>query len=126
MYRVKIVKDFSSAHNLREYKGNCENLHGHNWKVEAYLKCVELDSLGMVDDFRNFKRHLKGILDELDHVYINELDYFKVVNPTSENLAKYIFDKLALCYVDKDDNRVSVDKIVVWENFDSAAEYSLS
>ncbi len=118
MYRVKIVKDFSSAHNLREYKGNCENLHGHNWKVEAFLKSETLNSLGMVEDFRDFKKHLKEILDELDHVYLNELEYFKVVNPTSENIAKYIYDKLAVHYGEK------VDKIIVWENFDSAAEYS--
>ncbi len=118
MYRVKIIKDFSSAHNLREYQGNCENLHGHNWKVEAYLKSKELDSLGMVEDFRNLKRELKAILDELDHVYLNELEYFKVVNPTSENISKYIFDKLAVYYGDK------VDKVIVWENVDSASEYS--
>ena len=118
MYRVKIIKDFSSAHNLREYQGNCENLHGHNWKVEAYLKSPKLNKLGMVEDFREFKKHLKVLMDELDHKYINELEYFQTVNPTSENIAKYIFDKLAVIYGDK------MDRVVVWENDDSSAEYS--
>ena len=118
MYRVKIKTHFSSAHNIREYKGNCENLHGHNWKVEASLKSENLDHLGMVEDFREFKKHMRSIMEDLDHKYINELEYFKTVNPTSENIAYYIFKRLASVYGDK------TEKVVVWENDDSAAEYS--
>lgn len=118
MYRVRVKSHFSSAHNLREYQGNCENLHGHNWKVEAYLKSETLDKLGMVEDFKKFKKHLKVIMDSMDHTYINELEYFKTVNPTSENMAKYIYDRLAENYGSK------VDKVVVWETDTSAAEYS--
>ena len=77
MYKVRIKSHFSSAHNLREYQGACERLHGHNWKVEAYLKSKTLDKLGMVEDFKMFKKHLNVIMDELDHEYINELEYFK-------------------------------------------------
>ena len=118
MYRVRIKSHFSSAHNLREYQGACERLHGHNWKVEAYLKSETLDKLGMVEDFKMFKKHLNVIMNELDHEYINELEYFKTVNPTSENMTKYIFDELAAAYGEK------VDKVIVWETDTSAAEYS--
>ena len=118
MFRVRIKTHFSSAHNLREYQGNCERLHGHNWHVEAYLKSETLNNLGMVEDFKDFKKHLKVIIDSLDHVYINEIEYFKTVNPTSENLAKYIYDKLAEHYGDK------VDKVIVWETANASAEYS--
>ncbi len=117
MYRVKIRTNFSSAHNLREYKGNCENLHGHNWKVEAYLKSETLDRLGMVEDFREFKRNMRAIMEDLDHKYINEIEYFKTVNPTSENIARYIFMRLEAVYGKK------TDRVIVWENDDSAAEY---
>lgn len=117
MHRVKIRTNFSSAHNLREYKGNCENLHGHNWKVEAYLKSETLDNLGMVEDFREFKKNMRIIMDDLDHKYINEIEYFKTVNPTSENIARYIFERLEVIYGAK------TDKVIVWENDDSAAEF---
>ncbi len=117
MYRVKIKTDFSSAHNIREYNGKCENLHGHNWKVEAYLKSSTLDRLGMVEDFREFKKHMRVIMNDLDHVYINELEYFKTINPTSENIAYYIFQRLKETYGNK------VERVIVWENDDTAAEY---
>lgn len=117
MYRVKIKTHFSSAHNIREYKGNCENLHGHNWKVEATLKSETLDKLGMVEDFREFKKHMRLIMEDLDHKYINELEYFKTVNPTSENIAYYIFKRIQEVYGEK------AESVVVWENDDSAAEY---
>ncbi len=118
MYKVRIESHFSSAHNLREYQGECEKLHGHNWKVEAYLKSEKLNNLGMVEDFKIFRKHLNAIMDELDHEYINELEYFKTINPTSENIAQYIYDKLANHYNDM------VDKVIVWETDTSAAEYS--
>ena len=102
----------------RHYKGNCENLHGHNWKVEATLKSDNLDRLGMVEDFRELKKHMRAIMEELDHKYINELEYFKAVNPTSENIAFYIFKRLKSIYGDR------AEKVVVWENDDSSAEYS--
>jgi 6-pyruvoyltetrahydropterin/6-carboxytetrahydropterin synthase len=117
MYKVKIISDFSSAHNLRGYEGNCENLHGHNWKVEAYLKGDTLDNVGMLVDFRVFKKALKTILDDLDHKYLNEHPYFEVVNPTSENIAKYIFDELSKTFTGM------VDKVVIWESDMAAAEY---
>lgn len=108
---------FSSAHNLRGYEGNCERLHGHNWKVEVELQGDKLDNIGMLVDFKILKRSLKKILDELDHTYLNEHNYFKDVNPTSENMAKYIFDRL------KNDFGDLVYKVSVWESHNAVAEY---
>jgi 6-pyruvoyltetrahydropterin/6-carboxytetrahydropterin synthase len=94
MYKIKIEGDFSSAHNLRGYKGKCEELHGHNWKVEVVVVSSKLDKIGMVMDFKSLKEKLFTLLEKLDHKYLNNLDYFKKVNPTSENIAKYLFDNL--------------------------------
>lgn len=118
MYRVKIKKDFSSAHNLRGYQGNCENLHGHNWKVEATLCGTELDNIGMLVDFRVFKKALKEIMDDLDHKYLNEHPAFTVINPTSENIARYIFEELEKTF------HAMVENVNVYENDDACASYS--
>ncbi len=117
MYEVKVEKHFSSAHKLREYKGRCENLHGHNWKVEVSVKSKSLDKIGLVVDFRELKEKLTKVLKALDHTYLNELDYFKKINPTSENIAKYVFDSL------KSQN-LTPSKVIVWESEGSSASYS--
>ena len=117
MYRVRTFMYFSSAHNLRNYDGNCENLHGHNWKVEAFLESETLDKDGLLVDFKVLKSELKKILKNLDHKYINDLDYFKKVNPTSENIAFYVYSELKKVFGD------IAKKVVVWESENSAAEY---
>lgn len=116
MYSIKVESSFSSAHNLREYKGKCEELHGHNWKVEVILKSARLDKTGMLVDFHIVKKHLVAVLEELDHKYLNTLPYFKKVNPTSENIAYYIFKKLR-------SRGVKVSAVTVWENVTSSATY---
>lgn len=95
MYEVSIFLEFSAAHQLRNYRGRCENLHGHNWKVEVSIHTKELDKIGMVIDFKKLKDKTRMVLDRLDHIYLNELPYFKKNNPTSENIARYIYDKLS-------------------------------
>ncbi|GAB7141172.1 6-carboxytetrahydropterin synthase QueD [Deferribacterales bacterium RsTz2092] len=119
MYRITVTKDFSSAHNLRGYEGNCENLHGHNWVIKAAFVGDKLNELGMLVDFRLVKAWLKEILDALDHRYLNELEMFKTMNPTSENIAKYIYDELT----NRASALVTVDSVVVYENADACAEY---
>lgn len=94
MFEVSIAMDFSAAHNLKGYQGKCEALHGHNWKVEVSLGSEQLDKIGMVEDFKVVKEKLRGILDLFDHKYLNVLPYFKKRNPTSENIAKLIYQKL--------------------------------
>jgi 6-pyruvoyltetrahydropterin/6-carboxytetrahydropterin synthase len=90
MFEIKVKATFSSAHNLRNYRGKCEHLHGHNWNVEAVFAYKSLDSDGMAIDFREAKSMLKDSIEDLDHSYLNDLSSFKKVNPTSENIAKFI------------------------------------
>ena len=117
MYEIKVQSSFSAAHNLRNYCGKCENLHGHNWKVEAAFAYKSLDKDGMAVDFREAKGLLKAVLERFDHSYLNELDYFKKVNPTSENTAKLIFEAIKK----RNKNIVAVS---VWENETSCATYT--
>ena len=118
MYEVKIKADFSAAHNLREVGGKCESLHGHNFTVEAAVESASLDENGMVIDFRHLKTKTKEILDTLDHKYLNELPFFRSANPSSENLAAYIFDELAKA-IDRGSRRVIW--VSVWESETSRA-----
>ena len=96
MYSVKVQDTFCGAHFLRNYKGKCEKLHGHNWSVKAILGTDELDEVGIAYDFKLLKKDLNEIVDLYDHEFLNEIPPFdKQLNPTSENLAKYIFEQLA-------------------------------
>ena len=116
MYSLKVEGSFSSAHNLRGYKGKCEDLHGHNWRVEIVVKSLGLDNIGMVLDFKFLKKKLNVVLEEMDHKYLNKLVYFKKINPTSENIAKYIYNKLKI--------RIPLlSSVTVWENSTSSATY---
>ncbi len=119
MYSLKVEGNFSSAHNLRGYKGKCESLHGHNWRVEIIVKSGNLNNIGMVLDFKYLKQKLNAVLEEMDHKYLNKLSYFKKmngVNPTSENIAEYIYKKLK--------KKIPwLNCVTVWENNTSSATY---
>jgi 6-pyruvoyltetrahydropterin/6-carboxytetrahydropterin synthase len=116
MFLIKVEGTFSAAHNLRGYKGKCEALHGHNWKVEAAVASGTLDKAGMVMDFTHLKRRLNTVLKQFDHQYINNIPYFKKNNPTSENIARYIYERLR--------PRVpGLKTVTVWENATSSAAY---
>jgi 6-pyruvoyltetrahydropterin/6-carboxytetrahydropterin synthase len=117
MFNVRVEGNFSSAHNLRAYKGKCESLHGHNWRVEAVVSGRGLDKAGMLIDFKILKKRLNACLEKLDHAYLNEIPYFEKVNPTSENIAKYIYDALR--------RRIkNIKSVTVWENSASCATYT--
>jgi 6-pyruvoyltetrahydropterin/6-carboxytetrahydropterin synthase len=120
MFILKIVTDFSSAHSLRDYPGDCANMHGHNWKVEVLVSSKELDESGMVIDFRKIKQQTKKVISKLDHRYLNEVKPFDKVNPTAENLAKYLYEE-----IDKNitNDKVIVYKVIVWENSRYSASY---
>ena len=91
MYEVYVKTHFSAAHALRGYPGDCARTHGHNWIIEVYVKCQELDGIGIGVDCRNIKKAVKEVLSGLDHFDLNDLPAFKKVNPTSENIAKFLY-----------------------------------
>ena len=117
MFEIKVKADFSAAHNLRNYEGKCEKLHGHNWIVEAVFRYKKLDENGLAIDFRIAKEALKSAVESLDHSYLNELEFFEKTNPTSENIAKFIYDSMKKKIGD-------IYSVAVWENEKSCAVYS--
>lgn len=119
MYEVMIKTEFASAHNLKFYKGACEALHGHNWKVEITVVTDKLDKAGIAVDFNTLKAETTVIVKELDHIYLNDHEAFKDDNPSSENIARYIFEELALRMGEK----AKVKKVTIWETDDAAASY---
>ena len=95
MFEIEVSAAFEAAHFIRGYAGKCARLHGHNWTVEAIIRGEELDELGMLVDFKILKAELKKILDDFDHRFLNELETFAQDNPTAENLARKIYQRLA-------------------------------
>ncbi len=120
MYEITVTMDFAAAHRLKNYHGACENLHGHNFTVEATVVCTELNEAFIGIDFKELKSILKEITDELDHTYLNDHEYFKKTNPTSEMIAKYIFEKIKEKLKDKNCKPYSVS---VFESRNSKATY---
>lgn len=93
MYEVTVEAGFSSGHYLRNYKGKCENPHGHNYKVRVTLMGTELDATGLLLDFKLLKQVMRPIIDRIDHQMLNDLEPFTELNPSAENLAKYFYDE---------------------------------
>jgi 6-pyruvoyltetrahydropterin/6-carboxytetrahydropterin synthase len=120
MFELKIVTQFAAAHRLRHFQGKCEQLHGHNWKVEVYLRASQLDSNGLVRDFGEIKAMTHEVLNGLDHQYLNELNPFQQENPSSEHIARYLFDQIGRLV---NDERARVSRIAVWESDTSCATY---
>ena len=122
MFEVEIERDFSAAHFLRGYPGDCSKVHGHNWLVTAAVAAEELDALGMAVDFRVLRRSLDDVLSELDHSSLNGLEAFSERNPTSENIAKYIFDEFSQRIAGE--GGASVIRVSVRESPGATATYS--
>jgi 6-pyruvoyltetrahydropterin/6-carboxytetrahydropterin synthase len=120
MYEVSIETHFSAAHSLRNYQGKCESLHGHNWKVEVTVVRDDLDKIGMAIDFKILKEKTRTVIDQLDHCHLNELPAFTQLNPSSENIARYLFEKLIK---ELKDEKVKLIKVTVWESEGSRATY---
>jgi len=117
MYQICVSSKFSAAHNLRNYNGKCENLHGHTWKVELCLQGAGTNEDGFLCDFRDVKRSLSEMLDIFDHSYVNDVKPFDKINPTAENLAFYIFTEMKKQFSE-------LKEVVVWESEDARAVYS--
>jgi 6-pyruvoyltetrahydropterin/6-carboxytetrahydropterin synthase len=123
MREVMIEMGFSSAHFLRNYHGKCENLHGHNYRVEVYVRGQKLDEAGMLVDFKHLKDATRRVVNYLDHRNINELPPFDVeMNPSAENLAEYFLREVAR---EINNDRVQVYKVRVWETDTCAATYQV-
>ena len=121
IYEVKIITDFSAAHNLRNFRGKCENLHGHNWKVEVVLRGRELDDSGVLVDFKEVKDATREVLNEVDHHYLNDLPFFREHNPSSENIARYLFE----CLAQRLNNATRwLCRVSAWESADACATFS--
>jgi 6-pyruvoyltetrahydropterin/6-carboxytetrahydropterin synthase len=120
MFNIFIKSHFSAGHHLRDYPGNCERPHGHNWKVEVTVKATELDELGMGIDFRTLKTAVNEVLDTLDHSDLNEHPDFQSTNPSSENIAAYIFRNLQK---DLTSDRYGVYSVTVCETDNSGVTY---
>jgi 6-pyruvoyltetrahydropterin/6-carboxytetrahydropterin synthase len=106
VYELYIDTHFSAAHALKGYDGDCARLHGHNWSVRVFVRCSQLDTVGMGMDFRLIKGHVREVLAELDHANISDLPCFDGENPTSENIARYLYRTLG-ARIDTDTVRVS-------------------
>ena len=123
MFEVMIERNFSSAHQLRGYKGKCENLHGHNYKIEIYARGNELDNIGLLVDFGELKTAADEVVSYLDHRNINELPPFdEELNPSAENLARYILERVASRVGDE---RVKIYKVRCFETPTSVATYQI-
>jgi len=119
MFEITVETDFAAAHQLRGYQGKCENLHGHNWKVAVTVRGEKLNDLGMLVDFKNLKRHTADLMAELDHKFLNELPLFRNANPTTENIARHLFEQLQA----RMPEGLEVARVSVWESDRCRATY---
>ena len=120
MYKLMIRTSFAAAHNLINYQGDCENLHGHNWKVDVTVITSELDKAGLGVDFKVLKREAGVIIQELDHKYLNDNPAFDNISPSSEHIARYLYQRIS----ERLNNDVlKVDSVAVWESDNASATY---
>ena len=120
VFEVHVKTHFSAAHFLKGYPGDCARMHGHNWITEVFVRCSELDEIGIGIDFRDIKNAVKKATSQLDHATLNELPAFNDCNPTSENIAKYLFRELSSSL---NDERIKVSKVKVAETPGAGAMY---
>jgi 6-pyruvoyltetrahydropterin/6-carboxytetrahydropterin synthase len=123
MYEVTVEDSFAAGHYLREYKGKCENPHGHNYKVRVTLAGRELDRAGLLLDFKDLKDVMKHVIDRLDHQMLNDIEPFKTLNPSAENLSRYFFDETNVRLKEKTNGRVFVKDVTIYETDTTTAKY---
>ena len=120
MYELKVVTKFAAAHQLTMVGSKCENLHGHNWKIEVYVAGANTDGAGVLLDFGIIKKHVREIMSLLDHKYLNELEYFQQDQPSSENIARLVATALQKRL---ENQTVRVSRVTAWESDDACATY---
>lgn len=121
MFELKVLTRFAAAHRLTMVAQQCENLHGHNWKIEVCVAGKTLDAGGVLMDFGIVKKHVREIVGRLDHTYLNEHEIFSTIPPSSENIAVFIAEEVQKVLPEKD--RIWVSRVHVWESDDSCATY---
>jgi 6-pyruvoyltetrahydropterin/6-carboxytetrahydropterin synthase len=121
MFEVTIEESFSAGHALRNYRGKCENVHGHNYRCQVTVQGEQLDSVGLLVDFVELKRAVHSVLDRLDHQWLNEYPPFDILNPSAENIAKYIYDEVSKGLAAKNGARLAFIKL--WETDTASAIY---
>jgi len=122
MYELSVEAQFSAAHQLRGYKGKCERLHGHNWRVQVTVSSERLNEIDVVVDFHDLKRIVSEVISSLDHSFLNEVFPFTEINPSSENIAKWIYDSIKK-RLRKDYRGISITSVTVWESESASATY---
>jgi 6-pyruvoyltetrahydropterin/6-carboxytetrahydropterin synthase len=120
MFELKVVTHFAAAHQLTMVGSKCENMHGHNWKIEVYVTGEELNHAGILLDFGEIKAHLSEIIKKLDHKFLNELNYFSDGNPSSEKIAQFVAEELQARI---DNLSTKVSRVAAWESEDACATY---
>ena len=120
IYEIYVKDHFAAAHALRGYNGNCSNMHGHNWDVEAYIQCTKLNKLGIGVDYRDVKEIVKDVLSKLDHTNLNEVAEFGSINPTSENISKFLYNELSRRL---NTEFIKVTKVMVFESPGCGSSY---
>ena len=121
MFEVSVEDTFAAGHALRNYRGKCENPHGHNYRVQLTFHGPELDSIGLLVDFVEVKRLMQTVVDRLDHQFLNDLAPFDVLNPSAENMAKYFYDEVSRGL--RQETPVTLGQVRVWETDTSSATY---
>ena len=122
MFELKVITHFAAAHQLKMVAKKCENMHGHNWKIEVCVGSKKLNNAGVIIDFGEIKKHVAEITARLDHCVLNELDCFRDNNPSSENIAIYIAEELQAIIKNND---IKVTRVTAWESEDACATYKL-
>jgi 6-pyruvoyltetrahydropterin/6-carboxytetrahydropterin synthase len=123
MFEVTIEETFAAGHALRNYHGKCENVHGHNYRCQVTVEGEQLDSVGLLVDFVELKRVVHSVLDRLDHQWLNEFPPFDVLNPSAENIARYIYEEVSKGLGPKETTRLAFVKL--WETDTASAIYRL-
>ncbi len=124
MFEVTVEDTFAAGHYLRNYKGKCENPHGHNYKIRVTLAGAELDKAGLLLDFKDLREVMKHVIERLDHQMINDVEPFTQINPSAENLAKYFYDESNSRLQTVTSGRVRVKDVTVFETDTTTAKYS--
>jgi len=123
MFEVTVEDTFAAGHYLRNYKGKCENPHGHNYRVRVTLAGEQLDKAGLLLDFKDLREVMKPVINRLDHQMMNDIEPFTTLNPSAENLAKFFYDETKVFLKHETNGRVRVKNVTIWETDETTATY---